>query len=168
MKMSVRKIFSIIIAVLALYLFINMFIPYFGSEGLYSSVSYNMWDFSTAFSIMLLLCLVGVIAVYVLSIFNILKEKWVNFVNYAVGFVAIFHIGLLFHVIEYTKVGIWLGAISAVAMLVLSVLWYFMSDKPLGGNKAPVTGYDAKTGKPVYAKQKGFDPRTGKPVYEDD
>lgn len=163
MKMSVRKIFSIIISVLAVYLFINMFIPYYGS----SWASYNMWEFSTSFSIMLLICLIGVVVVYLLSLFGILKEKWVSYVNYAVGFVAVFHIGYLFHVIDYTQVGVWLGTLASIAMLVLSVLWYFMSDEALGGTKAPIVGYDAKTGKPIYAKQKGFDPRTGKPIYED-
>ena len=163
MKMSTRKVCSIVISVLALYLFINMFFPYIGQF----SYTANLWDISTAISVFLILNLVGIAAVYMLHLFGILKEKWVSFANYAVGYVALYHVGFLFDYMEYTKVGLWLGTIAAIAMITLSVLWYFMSDEAFGGSKAPITGYDAKTGKPIYAKQKGFDPHTGKPIYED-
>ena len=166
MKMSTRKIFSIIIASLSLYLFINMFFPYYKGWS-----SENLWEYSTSFAVINLVCLVGIIAVYVLQLFNILKEKWVNFVNYAVGYVSLFHLSFLFYIVGTdgvdTGVGLWLGVIVAIAILVLSVLWYFMSDEALGGSRAPITGYDAKTGKPIYAKQKGFDPHTGKPIFEE-
>ena len=60
--------------------------------------------------------------------------------------------------------GLILGVLLALGIISLSVIWYFMSDKRTG---APITGYDAKTGKPIYAKPKGFDPTTGKPIYEE-
>ena len=36
-----------------------------------------------------------------------------------------------------------------------------------GGNKLYIN-YDAKTGKPIYAKPKGFDPQTGKPIFDEE
>lgn len=168
MKLSVRKIFSIIIASLALFLFINSFLPYrtYYSYGLISS-SENLWGYSVSFGIFTFLCVAGIITVYLLHIFGILKEKWINFANYAVGYISLFHISLLFKLMGDTHIGIWLGTIVALAILVLSVLWYFVSDEAKAKNEAPITGYDAKTGKPIYAKQKGFDPHTGKPIYEE-
>ena len=71
--------------------------------------------------------------------------------------------------IEYTRVGLWLGVIFALGMLVLSILWNFVGDKPMGGaakGGKKITGYDPKTGKPIYAEPKGYDPQTGKPIYE--
>ena len=163
--MSTRKIFSIIISGIAFYLFINMFIPYAGN----SWGSSNLWKISTAYSVIMLICLLAIMAVYLLSIFGIIKEKWVSYANYATGFVVIFHMAFFFNYIEMTKAGIWLGFIFSLGLGTCSVLWNFMSDKPFEAkNHAPIKGYDPKTGKPIFEKPKGFDPQTGAPIYEDE
>ena len=93
-----------------------------------------------------------------------LKEKWVMYANYGVGFVGLGYLTMFFANLDNLGFGLILGVLLALGIITLSVLWYFMSDKKTGPK---VTGYDAKTGKPIYAKPKGFDPQTGKPIYEE-
>ena len=163
--MTLRKVFSIIIASLTLLLFIFSFAPHFdyGSWG----GSANLWDGNKSRAIMMLLAEMGIIATYLLHIFLNLKEKWVTFANYAVGFVSVFYLTMFFSGLDNLGFGLVLGVLVALGIITLSVLWYFMNDKPMG-NKAPVKGFDPKTGKPIYAKPKGFDPQTGKPIYDED
>ncbi len=160
--MTMRKIFGIIIASLTLVLFILSFAPHvdFGKWG----GSANLWDGNKAQPIMYLLAEMGIIATYLLHIFINLKEKWVTYANYAVGFVGLGYLTMFFANLDNIGFGLVLGTLVAVAILALSVVWYFMSDKQMG---APVAGYDPKTGKPIYAKPKGFDPKTGKPIFEE-
>ena len=146
MKMSLRKIFDIIIASLALLLFIFMFIPYFGND----FYKMSMWKFSTAMSVFMLFNVLGIITVYLLHLFGILKDKWMNYANYAVGAVTFWHVVFLFHMMDATRVGIWLGTIVTLGMFVLSILWHLLGK---GGAAAPtkkISGYDPKTGKPIY------------------
>ena len=91
-----------------------------------------------------------------------------SYANYAVGFVTFTYVNMFFANIKYAYVGIWLSVIVAIGLGVVSVLWYFASDKDIkvGGSSAPVTGYDPATGKPIYAQPAGFDPVTGKPIYK--
>ena len=163
--MTLRKVFSIIIASLTLLLFLFSFAPHvdYGSWG----GSANLWDGSKATPIMYLLADMGIIAAYLLHIFMNLKEKWVMFANYGVGFVGLGYLTMFFTNIDHLGFGLIFGVLFALGMVSLSVLWYFMNDKPMG-NKAPVKGFDPKTGKPIYAKPKGFDPETGKPIYGDE
>ncbi len=146
MKMNLRKVFDIVIASIALLLFIFMFIPYFGR----GSFSMSMWKYSTAVSVFMLFNLLGIIAVYLLHLFGVLKDRWVNYANYAIGAVAFWNVAYLFDYMEYTKVGIWFGAILSLGMLTVAVLWHLLGK---GGSQAPkqkITGYDPKTGKPIY------------------
>ena len=163
MKLSLRKIFDIVIASLALLLFIFMFIPYFGS----SFYKMSLWKFSTAISVFMLFNVLGIIAVYLLHLFGIVKDKWMQYANYAVGAVTFWHVSMLFHFMDATRVGIWLGTIVTLGMFVVSILWNLLGNKggATSGTKK-VTGYDPKTGKPIYAEPKGYDPKTGKPIYE--
>ena len=165
--MKIRKIFSIIIASLALLLFFFSFIPHYKFSSYYGSSTSNLWDGNKAQPVMLLFCYIAIITVYLLSLFNILKEKWVTYANYAVGYVTIGYVTMFFASLDYLYVGVILGVLLALGLATLSVLWYFISDEPIGGNGAPITGYDPATGKPIYAKPKGFDPVTGKPIYEE-
>lgn len=158
--MSTRKIFSIIIASLTLVLFILSFAPHVAGTGW----SVNLWDGNKAQPIMYLLAEIGIIAVYLLHIFMNLKENWVKYANYGVGFVGLGYLTMFFANLDNLGFGLILGVLLALGIISLSVIWYFMSDKRTG---APITGYDAKTGKPIYAKPKGFDPTTGKPIYEE-
>lgn len=160
--MTLRKVFSIIIASLTLVLFILSFAPHVAGSGW----SVNMWDGNKAQPIMYLLADMGIIAVYLLHIFMNLKEKWVQFANYGVGFVAFGYLTMFFANLDNLGFGLILGVLVALGIVSLSVVWYFMNDKPMG-NKAPVKGFDPKTGKPIYAQPKGFDPQTGKPIYEE-
>lgn len=162
--MSKRKIFSIIIASVAVLLFIFSFIPHYKVSVYGYSSTANLWDGNKAQPVLLLFAYIAIVTVYVLSMFNILKEKWVTYANYAVGYVVLSYIGMFFGNLDYLYVGVILGVLFAIGLGTLSVLWYFMSDKPLG---APVTGFDPKTGKPIYAKPKGYDPATGKPIYDE-
>ena len=74
---------------------------------------------------------------------------------------------MFFQGLDYLGFGLVLGVLLAIGICALSVVWYFMPDKAMG-NKAPVKGFDPKTGKPIYAKPKGFDPTTGKPIYDEE
>lgn len=165
--MSLRKVFSIIMMSLALLGFIFTFIAYVDNG--YSSNS--LWDMSGSWGFFMLLGYAAIITLYALHLFGVFKtEKWITYVNYAVGFVTLWHLSFLFYAIDNngSGVGLWLGTIVGVALAAISVVWYFVSDEPFNkGNSAPVKGYDPKTGKPIYAKPKGFDPATGKPIYED-
>ncbi len=147
MKMSLRKLFDIIIAGLAVLLFIFMFIPYFSGY----PKDMNVWKFSTAISVFMLFNILGIIAVYLLHLFGILKDKWVNYANYAIGALSFWHVGFFFEAIDGgAKVGIWLGTIVTLGMLTLSVLWHLLGKS---GNSTPtkkISGYDPKTGKPIY------------------
>ncbi len=160
--MSVRKIFNIIISSLTLYLFINMFIDHV--PGL------SIWKLSASYGVFLLLSYIGIITVYLLNTFGIFKDKWMGYINYVTGFVALFYMTTLFASIKETAAGIWLGTIVSLAVLVLSILWNFMSDKAPVKNTPPkggkITGYDPQTGEPIFAKPKGFNPQTGEPIYE--
>ncbi len=162
--MSTRKIFSIIIASLTLLLFILSFAPHVSYDGWGTTITANLWDGNKAQPIMMLLAELGIIAAYVLHIFLNLKEKWITYANYAVGFISLGYLTMFFQGLDNLGFGLVLGVLVALGIITLSVLWYFMSDKRTG---APITGYDAKTGKPIYAKPKGFDPQTGKPIYEE-
>ena len=168
--MTIRKVFSIIIASLTLVLFIMSFAPHYhiGGESLYGYVvqgsDYNLWEGNKAQPIMYLIADLGIITVYVLHIFMNLKERWVMYANYAVGFIGLGYLTMFFANLNQLGFGLVLGVLLAVGIVSLSVIWYFMSDKRTG---APIAGYDAKTGKPIYAKPKGFDPKTGKPIFED-
>ena len=163
--MTLRKIFSIIIASLALLLFIFSFAPHihadYGTWG--GVVESNLWAGNKAQPIMLLLAYIGIIAVYLLHIFLNIKENWVRYANYAVGYVTITYLVMFFTYLDSLGFGLVLGVLLAVALGTLSVLWFFMSDTKKGPK---VKGYDPKTGKPIYAEPKGYDPQTGKPIYE--
>lgn len=157
--MSIRKIFSIIIASLTLVLFILSFAPHAATQW----ASANLWAGNKAQPIMFLLADAGIITVYLLHIFMNIKEKWVMYANYAVGFVGLSYLTMFFQGLDMLGFGLVLGVLIAVGIVALSVIWYFMSDERTG---APITGYDPKTGKPVYAKPTGYDPATGKPIFD--
>ena len=167
MKLSLKKVYAMIIAGLSLFLFVCSFLPNIGAYGL----NYNLWklcdsfEFIKALPIILLISYVGIITVYALNFFGILKEKYVNYANYAIGFIGLVYLTLLFSIIKYAHVGLWLGVIFAIGLVVISILWPNASDKPFKGNGAPIVGYDPQTGKPIYAQLMGYDPQTGKPIY---
>jgi hypothetical protein len=155
--------------------FVLSFIPYrdyavsysIGSQTYSSGGTVNLWN-TMAVAIFLLFSFIGIIVVYLLHLIGVIKEeKWVTYANYAVGFVGLFFVTDLFSSFENTAPGVWIETILGISMITCSVLWYFLSDKPFSAkNTAPISGYDPKTGKPIYAKPKGFDPETGKPIYE--
>ena len=166
MKLSLKKVYSMIIAGLSLLLFICSFLPNIGIFGL----NYNLWKLFEqmdlkALPILLLISYIGIITVYALNFFKILKEKYVGYTNYAIGFICLTYLTLLFSLIKYAHVGIWLGVIFAIGLVVISILWPTASTEPFKGNGAPIVGYDPQTGKPIYAKLMGYDPQTGKPIY---
>ncbi len=171
MKMNRRKIFSIVIASVALLIIIFSFLPYASIYG----GKYSLWssDYNTiAIGVTQMIILLCVITVYLLHLFANLNEKWVKFANYGVGFVTFFHIVELFQIISAsgagTKVGFWFEFLLALGLGTCSVLWYFMSEEPFATKSTPIIGYDQVTGKPIYAKIKSYDPKTGKPIYEKD
>jgi hypothetical protein len=159
--MSLRKVFSIIIASLTLLLFIFSFAPHYDYGNWGGSV--NLWDGNKAQPIMYLLAELGIITVYVLHIFLSLKEKWVMYGNYGVGFLSLSYLTMFFTGLDHLGFGLVIGVILALGIVSLSVVWYFVSDEKSGPK---ISGFDPKTGKPIYAKPKGFDPQTGKPIYE--
>ncbi|MBR1385696.1 MAG: hypothetical protein IJ568_02575 [Bacilli bacterium] len=162
MKMTKRKIFSIVMASIALFLFINMFIPQVD----YGYYKVNMWDME-GMRVIFLFAVIAIITLYLLHLFLNLKDRWVRYANYATGFITLYYLAFFFGNMKGLYVGIILGLLASLGLATISVLWDFMSDKPLG-HGAPIKGYDAKTGQPIYAKPKGFDPKTGKPIYEEE
>lgn len=167
MKLSLKKIYSIVMAGLALLLFIFSFIPYVGDVSVWSSISRYV-GLGVGFAIIQMLILFCIIAAYLLHFFMGIDEKWIKYTNYGVGFIVFHYIVNFFDFVgNGTNVGFWFDVILALALGTISVLWYFASEKTLNlKNNAPVIGYDEATGKPIYAKIKSYDPKTGKPIYE--
>ena len=163
MKMTKRKIFSIVMASIALFLFINMFIPQVDL----GFSKRNLFDIKGD-RVFFLLSVLAIMAVYLLHLFLNLKEKWVSYANYATGYVTLYYLSTFFGSLDYLYVGVILGLIASLGLVTISVLWNFMSDeaKPEGKSGKKITGYDPKTGKPIYAEPTGYDPKTGKPIYE--
>ena len=117
MKMTKRKIFSIVMASIALFLFINTFIPHLKSYG--SKV--NLWDYK-GIRVMMLISLLAIIAIYLLHLFMNLKHGIVRYANYATGYVTIFYLSMFFGNTDYLYVGIWLGLIASLGLAAISVL----------------------------------------------
>ena len=150
LKLSMKKIYSIAMAGLSLLLFIFSFIPHVKVSMYGYSSTANLWDGNKAQPVIMLFSYIGIITVYLLSLFGVLKDKWVNYANYAVGAVAFWNVAYLFDMMKYTSAGIWLGAIFSLGMLTVAILWHLLGR---GGNQAPkqkISGYDPKTGKPIY------------------
>ena len=172
MKLSLRKVFSIVMASLGLLGFIFTFIAYLDVAG----GTYNLWnipkyngDKCIVYGLFMLFIYAGIITMYLLHLFGVVKEeKWFKYLNYGTGYAALFHLTFLFQNGNYLGAGAWLGAVVGIGLLTCSILWYIFSDEPFTGNKGKITGYDPKTGKPIYAKPKGFDPKTGKPIFDEE
>lgn len=164
-----KNLFSLIMAGIAFLLIVFSFCPYAG----FGSYGYSLWSKEAgllSIGIIQFILLLGVMAVYLLHVFKGLEEKWISYANYAVGFVTFTHLIYFFRILDGgSKFGFWFEFLLALGLGAISVLWNFQSkDKKVGGDKAPVIGYDEKTGKPIYAKIKSYDPKTGKPIYEKD
>ena len=168
MKLSMKKVYGISMAGLSLILFIFSFIPHIKQSSYFgSSSTANLWDLTKAYPVIMLFCYIAIIVIYLLHLFDVLKDKWVAYANYATGYIFLTYLTLFFADLDYLYVGLWLGLIFSAGLAAVSVLWNFASDKPFAGKSgAPITGYDPKTGKPIYAKPAGFDPVTGKPIYK--
>ena len=168
LDLTKKKLFSLIMAGIAFLLIVFSFLPYAGI----SSYNFSLWSKEAgllSFGILQLLLMLGVMAVYLLHVFKGFKEKWITYANYAVGFVVFNHLIYFFKMLDGgSMVGFWFEFLLALGLGTISVLWYFQGDEPINGKKAPIVGYDEKTGKPIYAKIKGYDPKTGKPIYEKD
>ena len=167
MTMNKRKVFSIVIASLALLIVIFSFLPYQGN----SYVSISLWssDYRTiGLGVTQMILMFAVIALYLLHLFADLKEKWITYANYAVGFVVFTHLVSFFQLISGgSGVGFWFEFLLSLGLATCSVLWYFMSEEPFANKSTtPIVGYDPTTGKPIFAKIKSYDPKTGKPIYE--
>ena len=168
LDLTMKKIFSLAIVGISFFLIVFSFLPYIGS----GSIHYSLWSkvvgYGTAtVGIFQCILLLGVMAVYLLHVFKGLKEKWISYANYAVGFVTFTQITYFFRILDGgSMVGFWFEFLLALGLAVCSVLWYFQKDEPISINKAPIIGYDEQTGKPIYAKIKSYDPKTGKPIYE--
>jgi len=166
MKLSLKKIYSIAMAGIALLLFIFSFIPYAGDVSEWSKMA-RFIGLGASFSIFKMLIVFCIIATYLLHLFKDIDDKWVKYANYGVGYIVFHYLVYFFNFVgEGTNVGFWFCTILALGLGAVSVLWYFASEKPIETSKAPVIGYDQVTGKPIHAKIKGYDPKTGKPIYE--
>ena len=166
-NLTMKKLFSLIMVGIAFLLIVFSFCPYAG----YGSYGYSLWSKDAgllSLGIIQFILLLGIIAVYGLHFLKDLKEKWISYANYAVGFITFTHLIYFFRILDGgSKFGFWFEFILALGLGTISVLWYFQSnDKKVGGSKAPIVGYDQNTGKPIYAKITGYDPKTGKPIYE--
>lgn len=166
LDLNMKKIFSLAMVGISFLLIVFSFVSYVG----YGSIGFSLWSSDAgllSFGIIQLLLLLGVMALYGLHALKGLKEKWISYANYAVGFVTLTHLIYFFKILDGgSKVGFWFEFLLGLALAVVSVLWNFQSEEPIESKKAPIIGYDQTTGKPIYAKIKGYDPKTGKPIYE--
>ena len=167
LDLTKKKLFSLIMAGIALLIIIFSFLPYAGTSYYHVSL-WNKEAGLLSIAIIQLILMLAVMAVYLLHVFKGLKEKWVPYTYYAVGFVTLTHLTYFFKMLDGgSMVGFWFEFLLALGLAAVSVLWNFQGDEAIG-KKAPVVGYDEKTGKPIYAKIKSYDPKTGKPIYEKD
>ncbi len=173
--MTARKVFSIIIMVLLVYLFANMFIPAYSG---YTDVS--LWDYfgeESVGKIILIVELVLGILVCTLQLCGVLKDS--KGVYLSVGYLFTFYLSDFFTAIKYERmdilaVGFWLGFIVSVLVVLLTFIGNLLSNEvkkrvpatpQRKGPEPKITGYDPKTGEPIYATPIGYDPKTGEPVY---
>ena len=181
--MTARKVFNVITMILIVYLFINLFIPFIGD----SNVSFSLWEYlseqlnSTTVRVLLIVELIFALLVCVLQICGAIKDYKgaYLFVGYYFGY----HIAMVFQfieseIIDYAKIGLWLGLIMSILTVVSIFIGNLLNNEPKHKEKVvndndekKITGYDPKTGKPIYEKEEekkitGYDPKTGKPIYE--
>ena len=166
LDLNMKKIFSLAMVGIAFLLIVFSFVSYVG----YGSYGVSLWSSSLlSIGIIQFILLLGVMALYGLHVFKGLNEKWIAYANYAVGFIALIHLVYFFQILDGgSKAGFWFEFILGIALAVVSVLWNFQTEEPIESKKAPIIGYDEKTGKPIHATIKGYDPKTGKPIYEKD
>lgn len=177
--MSTRKIFSIIVMVLLVFLLVNLFLPLLGD---YSDIS--LWEYfeqrqDEPLKIIVIIELVAAMLICLLQILGALQDA--KFAYFTLGYQLTLYADLFFYmldkeVLDYAKFGFWAGLIVSFLALVLLIIGSFTSnknkEKPLYNNVGTITGFDPKTGEPIYAKPAlpkgeitGYDPKTGEPIY---
>ena len=171
--MTTRKIFTIIVMILLIFMFANMFIPLLGNE----YISYSLWSYLESLGdetlrIIIIIEIVAAVAVCALQLFGVLKDA--KFAYFTIGYYLTFFLDLLFTMMnndtmELAQIGFWLGLISSVAALVLLIIGSFVSNekkRKVYYNQGNIIGYDPKTGAPQYEQPAGVDPLTGMPIYK--
>ena len=175
--MTKRKVFSLIGLVLSVYLIINMlFVPFVQDEPLWE-LGLIGYDHIVGI-IMLIELVLGIIAL-IMQLFGLTQKA--DFVHFGNGFYFSYHLYIFIEyldhdVLDNAQIGLWLGLIvSALLFLVIFIGGFLKNEKnekpKLTSYKEPL-GFDPKTGKPIYEKEKndkkivGYDPETGKPIYE--
>ena len=113
MKLSLKKIYSIAMAGIALLLFIFSFIPYAGDVSEWAKMARYI-GLGASFSIFKMLIVFCIIATYLLHLFKDIDEKWVKYANYGVGYIVFHYIVYFFNFVgEGTNVGFWFCTILA-------------------------------------------------------
>lgn len=170
--MSTRKIFNIVNICLAVFVIINMFLPF--AAGYYGDVSF--WDADGdkhILPIILMLEMIGACVVYVMHVVGSTKETKNAYP--LVGFGATYYLYLFIGIManggsfDSVKIGFWLGLISTVALVVTTILANYMSDeapvKPqyggYGGYNQNQYGYGAPQGNGYYPNNQMNGPQQG-------
>ena len=177
--MTARKVFSIVVMVLLVYLLVNMFLPLLGSS--YSEIS--LWEYfenqnDDPLKFIVIIELVAAMLVCLLQIVGVLQDA--KFAYFTIGYQVTLYVDLFFNlldkeVLDYAKVGFWAGLIVSFLALIMLIIGSLVNNKkkarPQYSNVGAISGYDPKTGAPIYAKPEkkgeitGYDPKTGEPIY---
>ena len=163
--MSRRKMFSIMMIIILLVLFINIFLPFAGDD----YESFSLWDFldwedNYNGGLVLKILIVGelIIAMLVctLQLLGVLDDF--KFVYFTLGYYFTYYLGSLFSFMSedltyVAGLGMWLGIIFSSIGIVIAIMGNRMNNvtnpKMYGDSdgNAPI-GFDPKTGRPMYAQ----------------
>ncbi len=157
--------FSIMMIILLLVLFINIFLPFAGDD----YESFSLWDFldwednyNGGFVLKILIISELIIAMLVctLQLVGVLKDF--KFVYFTLGYLFTYYLGSLFSFMSedltyVAGLGMWLGIIFSSIGIVIAIIGNRMNNETNpkmyddNNENAPI-GYDPKTGKPMYVQ----------------
>jgi hypothetical protein len=151
------------------------FVPLIGN----GSESYSLWKYAglqnaNSLRVVLIVELALALLVCILQLCGAIRGYRLAY--FFIGYYFTYHMTMILNfmendVLDYAKIGLWLGFFVSLATFIMILVGNLCSNKSssssygnVGG--APVVGYDPKTGKPIYGKPSGFDPQTGEPIYK--
>lgn len=176
--MTGRKVISIIGMVLMLFLIGNLFLPFISGGG----QTFSFWEFLDAqnvleVAIILIFLLTFGFLTFLCQLCGLIDQC--KFVYFPLGYYVTYHITVLINLIQNDMVSAldiayWLGLGIGIIVFILVFVSGFLKNTKKA--KRIPTGYDPKTGKPIYedeapkeTKKKvpvRYDTKTGEPIYE--
>ena len=173
--MSPRKILSIVGLSLSVLLIICIFLPFLD----YGGGTFSLWEYldrarSNGTGIIIIIELLVAVLAYVLQLTGVSKDSKLAYLG--LGYYFTYHLSLFFTAMSneaFSELawGYWIGFILSLITVVLTIVANCISNesKPKFGGYAQPSGFDPKTGKPIFDVPKqivGYDPNTGAPIYK--